>query len=153
MEELGIKALDARGNLRDMGDVVEEIGGKWDNFSRNQQVALAQVIAGTRQYSRMMALFDNWDMYESAKNTSENSLGALEEQNSRYLDSMEAHLNQLTAATEGLYDTLLDPDSLNPLIDALTRIVELADQMIQGLGGGGDMLLTLGSIGFNMFGN
>ena len=151
MEALGIKALDARGNLRDMGDVVEEIGGKWDTFSRNQQVALAQVIAGTRQYSRMMALFDNWDMYESAKQTSENSMGALEQQNQRYLDSMEAHLNQLSTAAEGLYDSLLDPESLNKLIDGLTKIVELVDNMVQGLGGGGNVLLNLGSIGLNVF--
>ena len=153
MEALGIRALDINGNLRDMGDVVEEIGGKWGTFSRNQQVALAQVIAGTRQYSRMMALFDNWDMYESAKKTSEDSVGALEQQNQRYLDSMEAHLNQLSAAAEGLYASLLDPESLNGLIDGLTKIVELVDNMVQGLGGGGNVLMTLGSIGLNVFGD
>ena len=153
MESLGIKALDAKGNLRDMGDVVEEIGGKWGTFSRNQQVALAQVIAGTRQYSRMMALFDNWSMYESAKDTSKNSLGALEQQNDRYLDSMEAHLNQLSAAAEGLYDSLLDPKGLNKVIDGLTKVVELVDQMVQGLGGGGNLLMVLGSISLNVFNN
>jgi hypothetical protein len=47
-----------------MGEVVEEIGENWDKLSRNQQVSLAQTVAGTRQYSRMMALFDNWDMYQ-----------------------------------------------------------------------------------------
>jgi hypothetical protein len=60
-----------------MGAVVEEIGNNWDNLTRAQQVSLAQTIAGTRQYSRMMALFDNWEMYESAKSTSQSSAGTL----------------------------------------------------------------------------
>jgi TP901 family phage tail tape measure protein len=78
MKALGFNALDATGKLRDQGDVIEEIGNNWNKLSSNQQVSLAQVIAGTRQYSRMMALFDNWDMYQQAKNTSEGSAGALQ---------------------------------------------------------------------------
>jgi len=127
MAEMGINALDANGNLRDMGEVVEEIGNKWNTLNRNQQTALAQTIAGTRQYSRMMALFDNWTMYEKALSTSANAMGTLNEQNDRYLNSMEAHLNKLTAASEGLYDSLLDPESLNGLIDGLTTVVTLID--------------------------
>ena len=92
MAIFGINALDANGKLRDMGDVIEEIGAKWEGLSRNQQVALAQTIAGTRQYSRMMALFDNWDMYEEALATSANSLGTLQKQQDIYMESTEAHL-------------------------------------------------------------
>ena len=36
MAEMGINVLDATGSLRDMGEVIEEIGGKWSNFSREQ---------------------------------------------------------------------------------------------------------------------
>jgi len=77
MKEMGINALDAAGNLRDVGDIVEEIGNKWNTLNRNQQVSLAQTIAGTRQYSRMMSLFDNWGMYNEALQTSINSQGTL----------------------------------------------------------------------------
>ena len=48
MAEMGINVLDTTGSLRDMGDVIEEIGEKWSDFSREQQVALAQTMAGTR---------------------------------------------------------------------------------------------------------
>ena len=36
---------------------------KWSSLNRGQQVSLARSIAGRGQYSRMMALFDNWDQY------------------------------------------------------------------------------------------
>jgi TP901 family phage tail tape measure protein len=103
MAEMGVQVLDAEGQLRDMGDVVEEIGGKWNSLTREQQTSLAQTIAGTRQYSRMMALFDNWTMYQDALNTSRKAEGTLNEQNERYMESMEAHLNQLQAQSEQLY--------------------------------------------------
>jgi TP901 family phage tail tape measure protein len=78
MAQMGFNVLTTEGHLRDMGDVVEEIGGKWNTLNREQQTSLAQTIAGTRQYSRMMSLFDNWDMYQSAKATSIGSAGELD---------------------------------------------------------------------------
>jgi TP901 family phage tail tape measure protein len=126
MEEMGIKVLDAQGNLRDMGTVVEEIGNNWNNLTRNQQTSLAQTIAGTRQYSRMMALFDNWDMYQDAKKVSANASGTLGKQNEIALDTLDKKLEQLTTSTEKLYLTLFDNDAFKFLIEGFTSLVDLA---------------------------
>lgn len=48
MAQMGINVLDTQNKLRDMGEVIEEIGDKWKDFSREQQIALAQSMAGTR---------------------------------------------------------------------------------------------------------
>lgn len=146
MAEMGINVLDAKGNLRDMGEVVEEIGSKWNTLNREQQVSLAQSIAGTRQYSRMMALFDNWDMYEQAKSTSQHSIGTLQKQQDTYMKSTEAHIEKLGAAAEDLYDSLFDQETMNKLIDGLTKLVETFDNLIDAIGGGGNALLMFSSI-------
>lgn len=44
MDKLGVNVLDANNRLRDMGDVIEEVGGKWDTLSKEQQIALAQIL-------------------------------------------------------------------------------------------------------------
>lgn len=150
MAEMGINILDSNGQLREMGEVVEEIGDNWTKLTREQQISLAQTIAGTRQYNNMMALFDNWDMYQSAKSTSENSAGSLQKQQEIYLDSLEAHLNKLTAEAEELYQTLMDPKGLNPLIDALTKIVGLIENAAEGLGGGKGVLRVAAGYGMNL---
>jgi len=36
MAEMGFNVLDANGKLRDMGEIIEEIGGKWATLSREQ---------------------------------------------------------------------------------------------------------------------
>ena len=59
MKKLGFDVLDSSNNLKDMGVVIEEVGNKWKDLSREQQVALAQVMAGTRQYNNLLTLFDN----------------------------------------------------------------------------------------------
>ena len=46
MAALGINVLDTEGRLRDMGEVIEEVGGDWANYSREQQIAIAQTMAG-----------------------------------------------------------------------------------------------------------
>ena len=135
MAQMGINVLDAQGNLRDMGSVVEEIGNKWNTLNREQQISLAQSIAGTRQYSRMMALFDNWDMYQSALTTSLDSAGALSRQHAIYLESIEAHQEQLKASAEGLYDSIFDADSIKKVYDVLNKMVTAIDHLVQSLGG------------------
>lgn len=49
MAALGFNVLDANGRLRDTGQVIEEIGGRWDELTREQQINLAQIMAGQRQ--------------------------------------------------------------------------------------------------------
>ena len=75
MAEMGINVLDATGSLRDMGEVIEEIGGKWSNFSREQQIALAQTMAGTRQDNNLIALFGNWESYIGTVGVAQNAQG------------------------------------------------------------------------------
>ena len=135
MAQMGINVLNANGKLRDMGDVVEEIGNNWSTLNREQQVSLAQSIAGTRQYSRMMALFDNWDMYQEAMTTSIESAGTLSKQHIKYLESIEAHQNKLKASAEGLYDTIFDSDQIKGVYDVLTGLVEGVNVLVKGLGG------------------
>jgi len=51
LQAIGVNVLDASGELRDMGKVVDEIGEKWSSMSKAQQSALAQTVGGVRQYT------------------------------------------------------------------------------------------------------
>ena len=145
MAEFGINVLDANGKLRAMGDVVEEIGEKWSSLTREQQVSLAQIIAGQRQYSRMMSLFDNWDKYNEALAVSKNSMGTLQHQQDIYMESTQAHLQQLSTAWERVYNAMVDKDSIIGVTDGLTSIVKLIAQFTESVGGGIGVLNILGT--------
>lgn len=152
MAAMGVNVLDMNGELRDMGEVMEEIGAKWTSMSREQQIYLSQVMAGTRQYNNLLSLFDNWDMYTEALDTSQNSMGTLQEQQDTYMESTAAHLATLKSTWEDLYDSLLDADSVNTVVDGLTVVVDLLGNFVDSVGGGIGVLGILGSVGMQVFG-
>ena len=143
MAKIGINVLDLNGNLRNMGEVMEEIGNKWSTMTQEQKIYLAQTMAGQRQYSNLMALFDNFDKYESALNTAQNAGGKLQEQQDVYMDRLSTHVQQLTTATEHMWMGLFDTDGFKDVIDGLTTIVEKVDKLFQSIGGGKNLLQSL----------
>ena len=151
MSEMGFNVLDTNGKLKDMGSVIEEIGNKWTSLSREQQVALSQIMAGTRQYNNLLALFDNWDMYSKSIETSKNATGALQRQQDIYMESMEAHLQQLQTAGEGVYNALFNAEDFNPIIDSLTGVVSLFKNFVDAAGGAQGILLLLGNTAVSVF--
>ena len=144
MSKLGVNVLDANNQLRDMGDVVEEVGGKWETFSKEQQIALAQVMAGTRQYNNLIALFDNWDKYTEALNMSANAAGTLNKQQEIYMESTQAKLQSLSTAVEGVFDSLLSGKDIGKVADTLTPIVGEIESIIDAVGGGTGILAMFG---------
>ena len=151
MEAMGIQVLDQTGNLRDMGEVMEDVAAKWDTWTEAQKTAMAQVMAGKRQYNNLMALFENWDMYEEAVNTSANAMGTLQNQQDIYMESTEAHLQGLSTSMEDLYDSILDEGTINTVADSLAGLADLAGNFVDAIGGGRGILLNFGSIAGRVF--
>ena len=145
MRSLGINVLDSNGRLRDTGDTMTEIGEKWSTMTREQQIYLAQTMAGQRQMNNLVSLFDNWRTYTNMLNTSLNATGTLEEKNARYLESVEAHVKEFRAAIEGLQDTIIDEDLIKSIIDLGTTFVNSINTVIKSVGGIKPVLLTAGS--------
>ena len=153
LQKVGIDILDQEGNLRKMGTVMEEVAGKWGTWTEAQQQAIAVAMAGKRQYNNLLALFENWDMYESALLTSQNSAGTLQKQQDIYMESIEARLERLGAAGEKVFDAFFNSDSMKALIDGLTEVVDHFGHFVRAIGGGGNLLLGLGGIATKVFNN
>ena len=77
--------------------------------------------------------------------------GTLQDQQETYMESIGAHLEQLGAAGERLLSSLFDKDNANGLIDSLSSVVNLISNFNESLGGGKNVLLTLGSVATQVF--
>lgn len=98
LQEVGVQILDQTGNMRNMGDIIDDIAKKWNSWNQAQKQSAAIALAGQRQYSRFMSLFENQDMYKQAVETSKNAVGELQSEQDIYMESTAAHLKQLDAA-------------------------------------------------------
>jgi hypothetical protein len=65
--------------LRKADDIIADLGEKWKTLSTAQQTALAQTVAGTRQYTHLMALMKDFDSFEMNVDLAKNSEGTLTE--------------------------------------------------------------------------
>lgn len=151
LQELGIQVLTEKGELRDMGDIIEDTAAKWDTWTRAQKQAAAVAMAGKMQYSRLIALFDNWDMYSKAVEMSSNAIGTLQEQQDIYMESTEAHLKKLSTEAERTYDILFDTNAVNDMSDALTGLLKIFNNFLAGMGGGLQTITGLTAMAGNIF--
>ena len=143
---MGISIYDTQGELKQLGDVLEEMGTKWQTMSKEEQVALAQTVGGKRQYSMLMALMDNWDMYSETVKEAANAYGTLDEQQNIWAESWEAHAQQVQVSAERLYDTLLKSDSVLTAMNDFSWFLERIADATDAAGGLGNILLWIGTI-------
>jgi TP901 family phage tail tape measure protein len=48
LAKVGIDVKLSNGELKDMNDILDEMGDKWERLNEDQQVALAQTVGGVR---------------------------------------------------------------------------------------------------------
>lgn len=135
LEAVGVNIKNEAGELKDMDEILDEIGAKWDTIGKDQQIALAQTVAGVRQYNQFIALMDNWDFMQENLQTVAKASGTLDEQAQIYAESWEAAKKRVQAAAEGIYQDLLKDDFFIWLTDGFGSVLEFIDKIIDSLGG------------------
>lgn len=153
LQTMGIQILDSNGDMRNMSDVMAEVAEKWNTWTSAQRQAAAVAMAGKRQYNNLVALFDNWDMYGEALQTSMEAAGTLEEQQEIALDSLSNKMDQLKATAEDLYDSLYDEEDIKNLIEGITHVVQGLADFSDSIGGLVTLLPMLGSTAMRVFSN
>ena len=156
LARVGINIKDTNGNLKDMDILLDEMGEKWNQLSRDQQTALAQTVAGTRQYNQLMALMANWnngdsDSFQANLATAKSANGALQEQADIYAESWEAAADRVTAAAEEIYDKLINDEFFIDLLNNIEKIISFVDRLIDNLGGLKGVLTAVGAIVTRVF--
>ena len=151
LNKVGMSVLDETGQLKDMGKVIEQIGEMWTDMNRESQVAITNALAGQRQASRLIALFENWSMYTDAVDVSQNALGATMEQNAVRMDSLAYQSKQLSANLESMWMRILNEDTLAAGTTALNKLIDMVNDFIDSLGGIGNTLGVIGALAVGVF--
>lgn len=140
---IGVNIKDANGELKDMDDILDELGAKWDQIDRSTQVAVAQAVGGTRQYQQLIAILDNWDYMQENLNVAAGSEGTLSRQAEIYAESWEAAKNRVKAAAEEIYSTLLDDKFFISITNGFGKFLDIINNIVTSLGGMRTVLLAI----------
>ena len=153
---VGISIYESNGELKAMDNILNEMAAKWDTMSNAQQVALAQTVAGVRQYTQLIALMDNWNVGDSDSmlanlKTVENASGSLQDQADIYAESWDAASKRVRASAEAVYSAILNDEFFIDLTNGFADITDGVKVFIDSLGGVKGLLLAIGSIVTNVF--
>lgn len=151
LHKVGIEVKDTDGQLKDMDVILDEMGTKWNTWSRDTQVALAQTVAGVRQYTQLMTLMNNYDFYKENVERAKNADGSLQEQADIYAESWDAAKDRVQASAEAIYKSLINDQFFIEFNNGISTLLDGVNGFIKGMGGVKGLLLSLGSIVTRVF--
>ena len=152
LQAMGIEILNQDGSLKDLGNTLSDVGNRWNEYSREQQIAIAEQIGGKRQWNQVIALFDNWDKYADALDVAKNSTGELQRQQDIYAESTAYHLQQVKTAWEGVYGQMMSSDDINKVADFFTDVLKKVETFLESIGGIGPVLQMVAGYMLQAFG-
>lgn len=151
LSKVGINIKDTSGELKDMDTILNELGNKWTTLRRDQQMALAQTVAGVRQYNQLITLMSNWDYFQELVGVAKSSTGELDNQAKIFEESWLGASKRVQASAEEIYNQLLKDDAFIALTDTFSDMIGLIADVINGLGGLKGVLFTVGGIATKVF--
>jgi chromosome segregation ATPase len=115
--------LDAN-TFKNSTQILREMAAAWEDMTDVQRASALELMGGKRQANTLSALIKNFDTVEEVIEASAGSAGSALRENEVFLDSFEGRMQQLTAATQSLWQDALDTDLIKDAIQLLTKLIE-----------------------------
>lgn len=144
-----VNIFDNAGNFRATYDIINDIAKVWDKISQTDQAALLETIAGKQRGNQIAALIQSFQSGQAQKayEASKNSEGSAMKEQERWMESMDAKIQQFEASFQSMSKTVLSSDILKNLIDLGTTGVSALEGLVKMIGefvSAGDKLSGIG---------
>lgn len=125
LARVNVKLRDSQFEFRGMGDVLEELSGKWAGLNDLEQSNISKAIAGVRQANQFKILMMN--MGDAIKYQAEqmNSGGLAADRYTIYLQGIEAAQNKMTASWDRMWSVSINSDSIKVFYRLSSAVLDL----------------------------
>lgn len=127
LAEYGIIVQDVNGNLKSTYDVLAELKPKWVAMTDAQRVALGETLAGTNQYKVLSSVLQNFDSAVTATTTAMNSANSAADENARYMESINAHVQTLKATFQDFGRNVFNEEFVKRVLDTANALLEFVN--------------------------
>ena len=125
-----VKAAEATGELIDPMEAIAALSKSFEEGILTEQ-KLAEItssLGGKLRASQLLSLIQNFSgMYTDMMNGMGNSMGIVDKDMVRYLDSWQGKLTQLKNSFAGFAESIFDTDAIKGFIDALNYLIKAID--------------------------
>ncbi len=148
-----VNIFDDMGNFRDYYDIMLDISKVYNDLNDPDKADLTEILFGKQRGNQGAALIQAFQsgQIQKAYEASVNSAGSAYEEQSKWLESLEAKTQQFEAAFQSLSNTVVDSDLLKEIVDLGTKGVSSIEGIVKALeyinSFGGNINSTFGTLG------
>lgn len=133
---MGIALEDSSGKLLSIDKVIEQVGKKWDTWTNKQQLAVAELVGGTRQYGQFLALMQNYDKYlANLRSAQSEGVETLNTQYTQAIESIESKAENAAEAWHRAFANAFDADQIKTFYEASENLANVVGVIVEGFGG------------------
>ena len=132
----GVHVTDLTGELRSTYDIMNDLAKVWGSLDTNRQASILETIAGKNRSSDIAAMLRNWQSVENAVQAATDAEGTAANEQAIYMESLQGHLDVLSATWQEFATNLISSDFLKFFVDlgsgaleALSGITSFIDAM------------------------
>lgn len=127
--KLNIKLRENAKEFRNFGNVLDEVGNRWSEFSEIEQNAIATAFAGTYQRESFITLMENYAKSLEYADVAANSAGTAMEKFATYEESVEAKTKILQASLQKLAVDTLNSNVIKSFLDFANVLINITDKI------------------------
>lgn len=114
--------------------ILDELAQVWDKLNDITKANVLELLFGKRQANIGAGLLENFDIARESLQTALDAEGSALKENDIFLESIQGHLNKLSAAWETFSYDFLDSEFVKGVVDFLTKVVNLLDDLTNSIG-------------------
>ena len=126
-KKLGISVYEANGELKNTYDIMGTLAEVYGDLTNAEKAFVTETIAGKFQAQNAAAILTNWNTAVAATETAMNSTGSAAEENSKVLDSIQGHLQQLASSWEELSRNVISSNLIKGVVDFGNALLKIAN--------------------------
>lgn len=114
--------------------ILDELAQVWDKLNDITKANVLELLFGKRQANIGAGLLENFDIARESLQAAFDAEGSALKENEIFLESIQGHLNKLSAAWETFSYDFLDSEFVKGVVDFLTKVVNLLDDLTNAIG-------------------
>lgn len=123
--------------------MLDEVAGKWTNYSDVSKRAIAKALAGTNHMEEVLVLLNNYGKAQEYEKVSENSTGSTDKKYEVYKNSLEGQTEDLKNSFQSISTTFANKNILGGGITLLSNVLNVVNKLVSSFG-----LLKTAAAGF-----
>ena len=122
-----IAILDQTGQLRSLYDVLTDVAKIWPDLTTNEKDYYLNQQAGANQTQNLAAALNNFKGVQKAYTLAMNSANSAADENARYMESINAHVQTLKATFQDFSRNVFNEEFVKRILDTANALLEFVN--------------------------